>query len=135
MKKGRPKSILTEKEELIMQMLWSHGPLYVREMVELYDEPRPHFNTVSTIVRILESKGHVGHNVISGSHQFYAISKLDEFRNSRLSKFVKTYFADSYLGAVSALVKEEKISVEELKELIAMVERQSVDGQSESEVN
>lgn len=109
-----------------MQMLWNHGPLYVRQMVELYDEPRPHFNTVSTTVRILEQKGHVGHNVVSGSHQFYAITKLEEFRGSRFSKFVKNYFADSYLGAVSALVKEEKISVDELRELIAMVERQSI---------
>ena len=125
MKKGRPKSLLTEKEEQIMQMLWSHGPLYVREMVALYPEPQRHFNTVSTLVRILEQKGHVGHEVISGSHRFHAITKMENIRSNRLSTFIKNYFSNSYLNAVSALVKEEKISVDELKELIDMVERQS----------
>lgn len=124
MKKGRPKSTLTEKEEQIMQMLWHHGPLFVKEMVEFYDEPRPHFNTVATTVRILEQKGYVGHNAISGSHQFYAIADINEFRRSRLSKFIKNYFSNNYLNAVSALVEDEKISVDQLKELIDMVERQ-----------
>ncbi len=59
MKAGRKRQVLTEKEAPIMQMLWEHGPMFVREMVELYDEPRPHFNTVSTQVRILEEKGWV----------------------------------------------------------------------------
>lgn len=127
MKRGRPKSTLTEKEEQIMQMLWHHGPLFVKEMVEHYDEPRPHFNTVATTVRILEQKGYVGHNTISGSHQFYAIADINEFRRSRLSKFIKNYFSNDYLNIVSALVEDEKISVEQLKELIEMVERQDSD--------
>ncbi len=127
MKKGRPKSLLTEKEEQIMQMLWSHGPMYVRDMVALYPEPQPHFNTVSTIVRILEQKGHVAHDVISGSHRYRAVTEMENVRSSRLNYFIKNYFHDSYLSAVSALVKEEKISVDELKELIDMVERQQTD--------
>lgn len=124
MKKGRPKSVLTEKEEQIMQMLWNHGPMFVREMVALYPEPQPHFNTVSTLVRILEQKGHVKHKVVGGSHRFYAVTKMENVRSSRLSTFIKNYFSDSYLNAVSALVKEEKISVDELRELIEMVESQ-----------
>lgn len=108
-----------------MRMLWQRGPLYVREMVELYDEPRPHFNTVATTARILEQKGYVSHNVISGSHQFFAAVDMNEFRQSRLSKFIKNYFSGDYLNAVSALVSDEKISVEQLRELIDMVERQS----------
>jgi len=127
MKRGRPKSLLTEKEEQIMQMLWSKGPLYVREMVALYPEPHPHFNTVSTLVRILEQKGHVGHEVIGGCHRFYAITEMNSVRRSRLNTFIKNYFSNSYLSAVSALVKEEKISVDELKELIDMVERQQME--------
>lgn len=117
---------LTDKEEQIMQMLWTRGPLFVREMVEMYDEPHPHFNTVATIARILETKGHVGHNVVGGSHQFYAITKAEDVRSSRLGKLISNYFSNSYLGAVSTLVKEEKISVDELKELIEMVEKQKL---------
>lgn len=124
MKKSKSKTSLTEKEEQIMRMLWERGPLYVREMVELYDEPRPHFNTVATTVRILEQKGYVGHTAISGSHQFHALTDVKEFRSSRLSKFIKNYFSNNYLNAVSSLVKEEKISVEQLRELIEMVESQ-----------
>ena len=65
MKAGRKPQILTEKELVIMRMLWEHGPMFVREMLEIYPEPKPHFNTVSTIVRILEDKGHVGHEVVA----------------------------------------------------------------------
>jgi len=124
MKSGRPKSLLTDKEEQIMQMLWQHGPLYVREIVELYPEPRPHFNTVSTNVRILEQKGHVGHEVVSGSHRFFAITRMENVRDNRLSNFMKRYFGNNYLSAVSTFVKDEKISVDELRQLIDMVENQ-----------
>ncbi len=124
-KKGRPKMVMTEKEEQIMKMLWSNGPLFVREMVALYPEPQPHFNTVSTLVRILEQKGHVGHEVVNGSHRFFAITQLENVRKSRFSSFVKDYFSNSYMSAVSALVKEEKISADELRELLDMVEKQS----------
>lgn len=124
MKKGRPKSTLTEKEEIIMQMLWNNGPMFVREIVELYDEPRPHFNTVATTVRILEQKGHVAHEVVGGSHRFYAISQKEQFCKSSMSRIIHDYFSNSYLNAVSSLVREEKITVNELKELIEMVESQ-----------
>ncbi len=124
-KKGRPKMVMTEKEEQIMKMLWNNGPLFVREMVALYPEPQPHFNTVSTLVRILEQKGHVGHEVVNGSHRFFAITQLENVRKSRFSSFVKDYFSNSYMSAVSALVKEEKISADELRELLDMVEKQS----------
>lgn len=130
MRSGRPKSTLTEKEEQIMHMLWQHGPLYVREMVELYPEPQPHFNTVSTTVRILEQKGHVGHEVIGGSHRFYAITQMENVRDSRLSSFMKKYFGNNYLSAVSTFVKEEHISVDELRRLIDMVENQSMEDEA-----
>ncbi len=123
MKKGRPKSNLTPKEEQIMNMLWTHGPLYVRQMLELYPDPRPHFNTVSTTVRVLQEKGYVSHNDISGSHQYYAIARMEDLRSKSFGHLIRTYFHNSYLSAVSSLVEEEKISVDELRELIDMVER------------
>ena len=75
MKPGRKRQVLTEKEAPIMHMLWENGSMFVREMVELYPEPKPHFNTVSTLVRILEDKGYVGHEVVGTSHRFYAVAK------------------------------------------------------------
>mgnify|MGYP003417976009 CR=1 FL=1 len=66
------KIALSPKEEIIMNLLWEHGPMFVNEMLECYDEPRPHFNTVSTFVRGLEKKGLIAHNSCGISHQYYA---------------------------------------------------------------
>lgn len=125
MKAGRKRQVLTEKEAPIMQMLWEHGPMFVREMVELYDEPRPHFNTVSTQVRILEEKGYVSHEVVGASHRFYAIARKEDFRNRSLAGVIRDYFDNSYKNVVSALAEEEKISVDELREIIELIERKN----------
>lgn len=122
MRAGRKKQVLTEKEAVIMNMLWEHGPLFVREMLELYPEPKPHFNTISTTVRILESKGYVTHEVLGASHRFSAVAKKSDFRDRSLADVVRDYFGNSYKSAVSALVEEEKISVDELKEIVEFIE-------------
>lgn len=127
MKAGRPKSVLTQKEEQIMKLLWNNGALSVRQMLELLPEPRPHQNSVSTIVRILEQKGHVSHTSESGVFIYRAVTEMDNVRHLRLSEVIRNYFSCSYMSVVSALVKEEKISVDELRELIDMVERGEAD--------
>lgn len=123
MKAGRKKQMLTEKEMVIMQMLWQHGELFVREMLDLYPDPKPHFNTLATTVRILEGKGYVGHRVMGGSHQFYAPAKEEDFRSRSLAEIIRNYFGNSYKNVVSCLAEEEKISVDELKEIIELVEK------------
>ncbi len=123
MKAGRPKSLLTEKEEEIMQILWDNGPLYVRQIVEKYPEPKPHRNSVATIILILEQKGHVSRESGEGGVFLYrAVTQRDSVRKTRLGEFAANFFKGSYLGIVSELVKDEKISVDELKELIDMIE-------------
>ncbi|MDE6071681.1 MAG: BlaI/MecI/CopY family transcriptional regulator [Muribaculaceae bacterium] len=122
MRAGRKKQVLTEKEAVIMNLLWEQGPLFVREMLELYPEPKPHFNTVATTVRILEGKGYVEHEVFGGSHRFKAVLDRSDFRDRSLAEVVRNYFGNSYKSAVSALVEEEKISVDELKEIVALIE-------------
>ena len=117
------KDKLTPKEEELMQLLWEHGPILISKLVELYPEPKPHFNTVSTVVRRLEAKGFVGHNEVSGSYHYFAKVEKDYFRSRSFGAFIKNYFGGSYYGAVSALVEEEKISADELKELLKLVER------------
>lgn len=116
---------LTEKETPIMNLLWERGPMFVREVVAAYPEPRPHFNTVSTQLRILEDKGFVSHNVVSGSFQYYAVAERQQFVERSFSEIVGSFFHNSYKAAVSALVAEEKISVDELRQIIDMVEKQS----------
>lgn len=127
MKPGRKKQMLTEKEAILMNMLWDNGPLFVRDMVALYPEPKPHFNTVATTIRILEGKGYVGHEVFASCHRFYAIAAKEDFREKSLAEVIKNYFGNSYKNAVSALVAEEKISVDELKEIINLIESEGAD--------
>ncbi|MBP3638293.1 MAG: BlaI/MecI/CopY family transcriptional regulator [Muribaculaceae bacterium] len=114
---------LTEKEQEIMGMLWQYGPLSVREMLTHYPDPRPHVNTVSTTVRILEEKGFVGHEAVGPGYRYHATARPEDFRDRSLAQVVKSYFNNSYASAVSALVEEEKVSVDELREIIKMIEK------------
>ncbi len=125
MKRGRTRQEITDKEEEILRMFWEHGPLRVRELVELYPEPKPHFNTVSTFVRSLERKGLVSHDETSSAFKYYAVAKMEDFRRKSLGELIKNYFSNSYLGAVSSLIEEEKISPEELSELIESVKKRN----------
>ena len=125
MKAGRKKQLLTEKERELMNMLWDRGPLFVREMVDLYPNPKPHFNTVATTIRILEGKGYVAHEVLGNSHRFYAVADKSEFRSKSLTDVIRNYFGNSYKIAVSSLIEEEKISVDEVKEILDLIEKKN----------
>lgn len=114
---------LTAKEEEIMSCFWERGPLFVREIVDQYPEPKPHFNTISTMVRALEERGFLSHEKYGSTFQYYPVVSAEEFRKGKLSGVVSKYFDNSYLGVVSSLVKEEKIPVEELKRLIEEIEK------------
>lgn len=114
---------LTAKEEEIMTFFWEKGPLFVKEIRDFYTDPKPHFNTLSTIVRGLEEKGYVAHKAFGNSYQYYAAVSRDDFSRHTLRGVISKYFNNSYLGAVSTLVKEEDISLDELKELIEKVEK------------
>ena len=113
---------LSAREEEIMGFFWEKGPLFVKEIVGFYDEPRPHFNTLSTFVRALEEKGYLSHRTFGNTYQYYAVVSRDEFKKKTLKSVISKYFNNSYLGVVSSLVKEEEISLDELKELIREVE-------------
>ena len=115
---------LTNKEKEIMELYWQYGPMFVRELQEHYDEPRPHFNTLSTMVRILEKNGFLDHKQFGNTYQYFPTLTEKEYGKSTLAGVIKNYFNNSYLPAVSSLVKEEKISVEELRELIDQIENQ-----------
>lgn len=122
MKAGRKKQTLTEKEAVLMNMLWDNGPLFVREMLDLYPEPKPHFNTIATTIRILEKKGYVGHEVFGGTHRFYSIAQRDDFGDRTLAQVIRDYFGNSYKRAVSALAEEEKITADDLREILDLIE-------------
>ncbi len=114
---------LTKKEEEIMNLFWDKGAMFVKELLEHYEEPKPHFNTLSTMVRTLETNGYVAHKAYGNSYQYYPVVTREEYAGSSFKGIISSYFNNSYLSAVSALVKEEKITVDELKELIEQIEK------------
>ena len=113
---------MSGNEEGVMGWFWEKGPLIVRELLSFYDEWKTNFNTLSTVVRGLEEKGFVGHKAYGNTYQYYALVSRDDYRKGTLRGVISKYFDNSYRGVVSMLVQEEKISVEELKELIKQVE-------------
>lgn len=114
---------LTAKEEEVLGLFWRKGPLYVREIVELYENPKPHFNTISTIVRSLEEKGYVGHTPKGKSYQYHAIVAEEDIGKKSLSSIVGRYFRNSYLRVVSSLVEDGNIPVDDLRKLLDEVEK------------
>lgn len=114
---------LTAKEEEIMGWFWKNGPMFVKELLESYEEPKPHFNTLSTIVRGLEEKGFLSHTSFGNTYQYYAVLAEKEYRNGTLKNVIAKYFNNSYLGVVSTLIKDEDITVDELRRLIDEVEQ------------
>ena len=114
---------LTAKEEEIMGYFWEKGPLFVKQLLEYYEEPKPHFNTLSTIVRGLDDKGFLSHNTFGNTYQYYAAVSETEYSKGTLKNVIAKYFNNSYLGVVSSLIKEEDISVDELRKLLDEVEQ------------
>lgn len=114
---------LTAKEEEIMGYFWEKGPLFVKQLLEYYEEPKPHFNTLSTIVRGLEDKGFLAHNAFGNTYQYYAAVSEVAYSSGTLKNVIAKYFNNSYLGVVSSLIKEEEISVDELRQLLDEVEQ------------
>lgn len=114
---------LTAKEEEVMRILWEHGPLLVKEVLEYLPAPRPHVNTVSTVIRVLEKKGYVGHEKEVGTYRYHAILEKDSYRKATLMTMLRNYFDNSLKSLVSALVQEEQLSEEEISECIDIIEK------------
>ncbi|MDP3645044.1 MAG: BlaI/MecI/CopY family transcriptional regulator [Bacteroidota bacterium] len=118
---------LTNREEEIMELFWEKGSLFVKEIIEQFDEPKPHYNTISTVVRGLEDKGFVGHEQFGNTHWYFAIISREEFSRNTIINMVGKYFNQSYASVVSMFVQEEKISLEEIQELIRQAENSKKD--------
>jgi len=115
---------LTNREEDIMQVLWKLQKAFVKEVVEQMPDPKPHYNTVSTIIRKMEDKGFIKHIAYGNTHQYYPIIDKEAYKKSFMQNTINNYFENSYKNLVSFFADEEKISVEELKEIIALIEKE-----------
>lgn len=113
---------LTKREEQIMNILWGKGPMFVKDMLPLFSDEQLHFNTVSTIVRGLEKKSFVSHDAFGGTYRYYALKNKSEFGKEILIGVVSRYFNNSYINALSSLCEDEKISLDDLKKLMDIIQ-------------
>ncbi len=114
---------LTPREEEVMKILWRLNKAFVKEIrAELLDE-KPHYNTLSTIVRNLEEKNYVAHEAFGNTHRYYPLVSKNAYRKKFINSTIMDYYDHSYKSLVSFFAKEEKISVAELKEIIDQIEK------------
>lgn len=118
---------LTNKEEEIMRVLWQLKKAFVKEVVAALPDPKPHYNTISTIIRNMEDKGFIKHLAFGKTHQYIPVISKEEYRKMFMQKTIQNYFENSYKNVVSFFAKEEKISVNELKEIISIIENNQND--------
>ncbi len=113
---------LTRAEEEIMQVLWDKERAFVKEVIEVLPEPKPAYNTVSTIIRILEQKGFVGHQAFGKTHQYFPVVSKEEYRKFVTGKLMLGYFDNSVGNMLSFFVKEQQVDLKEADELLKMIE-------------
>lgn len=112
---------LAKREEEIMQILWKLEKAFTKEIIEEMPSPKPHYNTVSTIVRILCDKGFIGHKTFGNTHQYFPLIPKENYKKDAVSDVLRKYFDNSYSKMVAHFAKEENISETELTEIIDMI--------------
>ena len=114
---------LATKEEELMTLFWKYGDMFIRDLLNYYDEPKPHYNTVATQVKFLEEKKFLGRRPMGNTFQYYPLISEKEYKGSALSAVVSQYFNNSYTSVVSHFIEEESMDLNELKELIEQIEK------------
>ena len=114
---------LTKAEEQIMQVLWKLDKAFLREIINELPSPKPHQNTVSTILKILTEKNFVGITSIGRNHQYYPLVNKDAYSKGSMKSLVKKYFDGSFANAVSSMVRENNISIGQLEMLLKQLKK------------
>ena len=113
---------LAAKEEEVMTLFWQHGDMFIRDLLNYYEDPKPHYNTVATQVKFLEEKKFLGRRPMGNTNQYYALISEKEYKGSALSTVISQYFNNSYTSVVSHFIEEEIMDLDELKALINQIE-------------
>ena len=113
---------LTRAEEQVMQVLWKIEKGFVKDVLKHFDDPKPAYNTVSTIIRILQDKGFVNHKAYGRTHEYYPVVSKDEYSKSHLNSFVNNYFSNSFGKMVSFFAREKEISVKEMEDIMKIMD-------------
>lgn len=114
---------LTRAEEQVMQVLWQLEKAFVKEVIDELPSPKPAYNTISTFIRILETKGFIGHNSFGKSHQYYPLVSKEEYQNFSADKLLTGYFDNSVERMFSFFMEKEKIDLKEADEILKLIEK------------
>jgi predicted transcriptional regulator len=113
---------LTRAEEQVMQVLWKIKKGFINDLLEHFPEPKPAYNTVSTIVRILEKKGFIGYKAFGRTHEYYALVAKESYKKDLMGGLLKNYFDNSLKQMVSYFAKDKSLTVNEIDEIINLIE-------------
>lgn len=116
------KQKLTAKEEMLMTIFWQHGDLFIRDLISYIPDPKPHYNTVATLVKFLEEKGFVEREPMANSFRYKVKISERQYRGNTISDVVSKYYNNSYASLVSQFVEEDKMNLDDLKALINAIE-------------
>ena len=114
---------LAKREEQYMQVLWSLEKAFIKDIISELPDPKPHYNTVATIIKILEEKGFVAHHSYGNSHQYYPLVSKETYQKRQVNDMIMNYFDNSYMNMVTYFAKEEKISAEELQSIVELIKK------------
>ncbi len=112
---------LAHREEQIMHVLWENGPSFVKEIIQKLPEPKPHYNSVSTMVRILETKGFIGHEAFGKSHRYHAVVPKEDYQVKAVKDVLGSFFNNSFSDMVAFFAKSENVDEEELKDIMKII--------------
>lgn len=114
---------LTKAEEQVMLILWELKEAIVKDVIDRMEEPKPAYNTVSTVIRVLEGKGFIDHRAFGNTHVYFPIITEEQYKHFAFDKVLNNYFENSYESLVSFLVKEKNMDISQLDEIIALAEQ------------
>lgn len=112
---------LAKREEQIMQVFWDVQKAFIRDIIPLLPDPKPHYNSVATMVKILEEKGFLGHDVVGNMFHYFPIVSREEYQKYALKDVVSQYFDNSYPRMLAFFAKEQNLSEDELKEILTLI--------------
>lgn len=115
---------LTKAEEEVMQIVWKLKKGFVKDILEKFDDPKPAYSTISTVIRILQEKGFIGYRVYGRTYQYYPLVSRDDYRKAQMSSYVRDYFSNSYQKMVSFFAHEEVISIKDMEEIMELMKKE-----------
>ena len=115
---------LAKREEQIMQVYWDLGKAFIRDIIPLLPDPKPHYNSVATMVKILEEKGFLDHEVVGNMYSYYPVVSREDYQKHALKDIVNQYFGNSYTRMLAYFAREQNLGEAELKEILEIIKNE-----------